>query len=63
MGPFLKELVKRKRFGFVTVAGGGRRTAFGFVGRGDSCTLIAVSLSGYVSVVVASLREVAIVLV
>src|SRR5262249_22026895 len=50
------------RGGSVSVALGGSHGFFGFLGRGDSCALTVVWLSDPDSVVVASLREVAIVL-
>jgi hypothetical protein len=62
---FLKELVKRKRFpsGWLRNGSAGRMSGFpGFVGGGDSCVRTTVSFWGSGSVVVASLREVAIVL-
>ena len=64
-GPFLKELVKRKRFSFGWLRSASARRTFPFDwarGPSDSRLLAVVSFSGFGSVVVASLREVAIVL-
>ena len=63
----IPERVRQGENGFllgcsVRVAPGVWRVFFEFDGRSDSCALAAISWSGSVSVVVASLREVAIVL-
>jgi len=57
MCPFLKEFVKRKRFspgGSVTGAPGEVMNSSGCVGRAEPCVLLVVSVSGLVSVVVAT---------
>ena len=57
VGPFLKEFVKWKRFssGWLRKGSAGRSLKFfRFVGREDSCVLLVVSVSGFVSVVVAT---------
>ena len=57
VGPFLKEFVKGRWFSSGLLhngSAGRRREFFRFVGRADPCLLLVVTVSGFVSVVVAT---------